>query len=274
MPFRLAFATDPFPWILLASVFLGAAVSRATRRTSNRRDPDRARTWKWILVCMWLSLAVVLAAGGVLVPGVERILDVRLAFVAAAGFALTFVATRFRKALGIPVLVLLVAAIAAVALFFQSLRAFTGETEIARVNVLSADGAGMRLEVVPKGRPSALVDLKGTYFAPVVKVVIFNDAWVFLGARTWYRFVGIASYDVREEMPQQAGEPWRLPQPTGISATLWSAFESFQGKIPGVRATQIDVVLKRADAAPGKPSRSFSVRVQNDGGVEVVAASR
>jgi len=278
MPFRLSMLTDPLPWVFLAAMFLGAAVSRATRRTANRPDPQRARTRKWVLCCVYLSLAVLAAVGAVLVPGSERLVSrvggtLRLVeplvpWVALAGFAVTFLATRFRKSLGIPVILLGLVAVIALGLFFQSVRAFTGETEIATVKAITVADGKMRLEVQPEGRPPQMVDLDGDQFAPVVKVVIFDDLWVFLGARTWYRFVGLVSFTTRGGMPVQSATTWALDNPTGISEALWTRFEQFEQRIPGVKTVQTELTLKKA-----RSLGSWSIRVQNDGGVEVAPLS-
>ena len=278
MPFRLSLLTDPLPWVFVAAVFLGAAASRATRRTKNRPDPHRAWTRKWAMCCVWLSLAVLAAVGAVLVPGSERLVrpvdgTVRLVepllpWVALAGFALAFLAARFRKAFGIPVLALLLVAVLALGLFFQSVRAYTGETEIATVKAITVTNGRMRLEVQPEGRPPEMVDLDGDQFAPVVKVVIFDDVWVFLGARTWYRFVGLVSFTTRGGMPVQSATTWALDNPTGISEALWTRFEQFEQRIPGVKTAQTELVLKKA-----RSLGSWSIRVENDGGVEVVPLS-
>lgn len=279
MPLRLSLLTDPLPWVLLAGVFLGAAASRATRRTANRPDPERARTRKWVLACVWLSLALLAAVGAVLVPGSERLVargaGGRLAlaeplapWVALAGFAVAFLASRFRKAVGIPVVALALVALLALGLFLQSVRAFTGETEIATVKALAVDAGKMRLEVQPAGGPSELVELEGEYFAPVVKLVLFDDAWVFLGAKSWYRFVGLTAATMKDEMPAWTATPWRLARPPGVAESLWKWFEANEERIPGVKTVQTDVVLKRA-----RSLGSWSIRVQNDGGVEVVPLS-
>lgn len=281
MPLRVPLLTDPLPWVLLVGVFLGAAASRATRRTAHRPDPLRARTRKWVLVCVWLSLAVLAAVGAVLVPGSERLLargaGGRLAlaeplapWVALAGFAVAFLASRFRKAAGIPIFVLALAAVVALGLFFQSVRAFTGETEIATVKALAVADGKMRLEVQPAGRPSQMVDLDGDSFAPVVKVVIFDDRWVFLGATTWYRFEGLVSFTTKHGLPAQSATAWPVPRPVGISETLWRWFEENETRAPGVKTVQTELTLKRVTA---RSLGTWSVRVQNDGGVEVVPLS-
>ena len=281
MPFRLSILTDPLPWVFLAAVFFGAAVSRATRRTANRPDPERARTRKWVLFCVWLSLAVLCCVGAVLVPGSERLLprqadgtrrlaEPLLPWVALAGFAFAFLATRFRKAAGIPVFVLALVAVVALGLFFQSVRTFTGETRIATVKAVRVADGKMRLEVQPEGRPSEMVDLDGDYFAPVVKVVIFDDLWVFLGAKSWYRFVGLVSFTTRGELPEQSDTRWAFAHPTGISEALWAWFEQNEERIPGVKTVQTEMDLKRVQ---GRSLGTWAVMIQNDGGVEVVSRS-
>jgi hypothetical protein len=240
----------------------GAAVSRAARGTRRSRDPERAHTRKWVLTCLYLSGAVLFGVFAVFVPGPARIVDPRWAWAAGISAAVAFAALRFKKAAGIPVVVLAAALVAAVALFLQSVRAFTGETEIASVRVISADASSMRLELVPRGDPPVLLSMKGTYFAPVVRVVIFDDLLVFLGGRTWYRFEGITSFD---DALRQQDTDYRFPRPPGISETLWKWFEKYESKIPGVKTAQTEFTGKRA-----REFATYGIRVQNDGGVEVV----
>jgi hypothetical protein len=283
MPPSFSLLTDPLPWVFAASVFLGAAASRATRRTANRPDPHRAWTRKWVLFCVWLSLALLAAVGAVLVPGSERLLtrgadgalrlvQPLLPWVALAGFLVTLFATRFRKSLGIPVVAIVLVAVIALGLFFQSVRAFTGETEIASVKALAVTDGRMRLEVLPQGQLPQLVELEGDQFAPVVKVVIFEDVWVFLGARTWYRFVGLVSFTTKNGLPVQSATAWTVPRPVGISETLWSWFQANEERVPGVKTVQTEIVLKKV-RSEARSLGSWSIRVENDGGVEVVPLS-
>jgi hypothetical protein len=257
--------SSPFPWVLLVGLFVGAALARATTRAGVRGDPDRARARKWVFVCVLLSIAVALGLCAVFVPGPSKILDIRLAWAAGVAALLAFAALRFKKALGIPVTVLLLAAVILLGLFLQSIRAFTGETEIASIRVISAQSASMRLELISRDREPAILTMDGVYFAPIVKVVIFDDFLVFLGAKTWYRFEGINSFD---EKLLAVKSTYRFPQPPGISERLWTLFEQYETRIPGVKTVQIELVTKRA-----REFATYGIRIQNDGGVEIVSTS-
>ena len=257
-----AVAGSPAPWMVLAGIFVGATLNRITRRGRPGRDPEREHTRRWVAACLLLSVAVVFALLAVFLPGPRHVSDPRLAWAAGAAAAVSFAALRFRKALGIPVLVLLVALAASIGLFLQSIHAFTGETEIAVVRVISAADVTMRLELTPRGGAAVLLTMKGDYFAPIVKVVIFDDLLVFLGGRTWYRFEGLTSFDANL---RQQDTDFRFAQAPGISERLWSFFEANETRIPGVKTAQIEMTSKRA-----KELAAYSVRVQNDGGVEVV----
>jgi hypothetical protein len=253
---------SPLPAVILGGLFAGAALSTATRRTAHRSDPERAASRKWILACLSLSVAVIFGLLAVFLPGPARILDPRLAWAAGIAAAKAFLALSFRKAMGIPVLALVIALVVAIALFLQGVHAYTGETEIASVRAIGVDSASMRLELVPRGGQPVLLSMKGTSFSPIVKVVIFSDLLVFVGARTWYRFEGMTSFD--ENLRQQDTD-FHFTRPIGISERLWKLFEEYETKIPGVKTAQIELTVKKA-----KEFASYGIMVQNDGGVEVV----
>jgi hypothetical protein len=256
---------SPLPWVIAGGLFAGAALSAATRRTRNRANPERAATRKWILACSYLSVAVIIGLLAVFVPGPNRILDLRLAWAGGIAAAVAFAALRFKKALGIPVVALAIALVVVLALFLQSIHAFTGETEIASLRTISVDPASMRLELVPRGGEPVLLTMKGNYFSPIVKVVIFSDLLVFLGAHSWYRFEGMTSFD--QNLRQQDTD-FRFARPSGISERLWKLFEEYETRIPGVKTVQIELIVKKA-----KEFATWAILVQNDGGVEVVQKS-
>jgi len=162
-------------------------------------------------------------------------------------------------------------------LLLQSLVAFTGETEIREVTVLSNRDGVMKLEVRLGGQEAALIELDGEYFAPVVKVVIFDDYQVFLGRKTWYRFEGMTSFHLEDEGGstkfRQSGMDYYFPQPSGISQALFRIYEENEGRIPGVTSVQVDLNLKRVRETAEQPvpiPKVYSPMLQNDGGIQIV----
>ncbi len=268
--------SNPVPWTILAGFFVGAALNRATRRTRAGRDPSRARARKWTLFCIYLSIGILLALAAVFTADSGGAPDQRLLVIGGAAAAVFFVALRFRKAVGIPVLVLLAVAGVTVSLFLRSITAFTGETEIAAVRVLSSNRDSMRLELIPKAEQPVLLTMEGEYFAPIVKVVIFDDLLVFLGAKTWYRFEGMTSFKLVKEGDgygfRQGSTDFYFPTPTGISETVWSFFEKHETRIPGVKTVQVEMDLKRADSQ-AREFATYGIVVRNNGGVEIVPRS-
>jgi hypothetical protein len=263
------FLSNPYTWLFLSALFFGAAVARVTRRTSRARDPERAWTVKWVFFCLYLSASLALALGALFIGRGNGLRQIGALYFFLACALLFFLAFRFRKSAGALFLFLLLAVVLATLLFLQSLRAFTGETEIARLRVLSSRGDAMVLELLPAEGEPVVARLKGGYFAPLVRVVIFEDYFVFLGAKSWYRFEGLLSFESRLEggrsVLRQTDTAWYFPEAPGISERLYDWFEEHERQIPGVKTVQIEAVLKRA-----RDLSSYSIRVQNDGGVEVV----
>ncbi len=269
MSYSAALAGSPYPWLAVSALFLAASLARASRRARPRYLGDelaRARTSKWLFFSLFLSLAVVAALGAVFVPGPTDLLQPRFLYFYAACAALFFLAFRFRKSMGTVTLLLLLALALTAGLFVRSLTAFTGETEIGRVRVLSARDGRMNLEVMPARGEPVILEMTGSYFAPVVKVVIFDDLYVFLGARTWYRFEGFTSFSLQKgnALPHQETS-FSFPQPEGISQRLWEFFERYEKRIPGVRSVQTEMDLKMVR----RKLTTYSLRLQNDGGLQI-----
>jgi hypothetical protein len=265
-PFTIPFLDNPMPWVILAGLFAGAAASRLTTRWKNRPHPERARVRKWVWVCLYLVLAIASMLLALFLPGPSKILDARLLWAGGGAFVAAFAGMRFKRAIGIPVLLLALVSVLLLGLFLQSLRAFTGETEIAVVRVISLEPGRMRLELQPAGGAPVLLNMEGVYFAPIVKTVVFDDLYVFLGMKSWYRFEGLTSFD---DKLRQGNTDYRFPRPAGISEALWRFFEENDSRIPGVKSAQIEMDMKRA-----REFTAYGIRIQNDGGVEIVSRSQ
>jgi hypothetical protein len=284
MSYSAVLAGSPYPWLAACALFLGAALARASRRARPRYlgdEPARARTSKWLFFSLFLSLSIVAALGAVFVPGPTDLFQPRFLWFFAACAGLSFLAFRFRKSAGTLTLLLLLGLVLTASLFVRSLTAFTGEAEIGRVRVLSARDARMNLELMPAHGEPVILEMAGSYFAPVVKVVIFDDLYVFLGARTWYRFEGITSYALQKtesgQSFRQQDTDYYFPKVEGLPQRLWELFERYEKSIPGVRSVQVEMDLKKvrrtpSGARPGKARdlATYSLRLQNDGGLQIV----
>jgi hypothetical protein len=264
---------NPYLWALVSALFLAAAVNRASRPAAHPRwragDLEKARTAKWTLFSLYLSLALAAALGALVVPGSAWIGNPVLLYFYLGATVFFFLAFRFKKSAGSAAVLLLVALAVTLLLFFRSLTAFTGESEIGRVRVLAARGEQMTLELLAGHQDPVIATLDGTYFAPVVKVVIFDDAFVFLGARSWYRFEALTSFarETTDGLPsfRQQSRVVALEEPLGISENLWELFERYDNRIPGVRSAQVEMDLKKA-----RELTTYSLRIQNDGGLQIL----
>jgi hypothetical protein len=264
---------SPHLWLVVAGLFCGAALNRALRPAAYPRwrasDAERAKTTKWTFFTLYLCLAVVAALGAVFAPGPEKILDLGLLYLFFGSTVLFFLVFHFKKTFGLVAVILAIALAGTLLAFLQSLNAFTGETEIGQVRALEVQDNRMKLEILPGKGESVITWLEGTYFAPVVKVVIFDDYVVFLGTKTWYRFEGISSFGVERTESgakiRQQDSDYYFTAPSGITAKLWEVYERYDSRIPGVRTVQIEMDLKRA-----RELSVYSLRVQNDGGLQII----
>ncbi len=278
MDANISLLTHSLLWLFLGSALVGAAASRATRRAKKRDSEGRKdRIDKWVAVAILLSLAGVCGTIGFRGPEVPSDLDRNLAYATAFFAFLSFLVLRFKRAVGLPILGLSALAGGLLLLLLQSLVAFTGGTEIGEVTVLSNRDGVMKLEVRLGGQESTLIELDGEYFAPVVKVVIFDDYRVFLGRKTWYRFEGMTSFYLENEGGttkfRQSGTDYYFPQPSGISEALFRIYEENEGRIPGVKSVQVDLDLKRVRETEEQSAlmpKVYSLMLQNDGGIQIV----
>jgi hypothetical protein len=262
------FLSSPYTWLVIAAFLTGAALSRLLRWVKRSDDPARAGAHKRSTVLLLLMLAFFSLLCAVFVPGVGRFLQdpmgLLLFYLIASG--IFFLALRFKKLFGIPFAVLFILLVIAVFLFLQAVVAFTGETEIARVKVDTIRNNIIKYELMPAvGEPETVVT-EGVNFAPQVELIIFNDFFVFLGAKTWYRFDAMLSYNpAKSSATEVSFNRHPLSRPQGLSEDVFAFFMQHRDAIPGIKTIQgqITYPLKVTQG------RTYSITVQNDGGVEV-----
>ena len=188
----------PFFWALLAGLFAGLALAAVTsvwsRRVRTARDPRRRASRRWAYT--WLALAGAVAATtlGILVPAGEVFLRIDSLYPAAAGIAIAGIGTRFPRAGGVPVL-LVVGAIAVLAAW--SVRGFLpvrGERELGTITVLSVREEAMTLEVHLDTPDTMVVPeiaaVEGRELRVVIDVLDVHPAFFLLGAERFVRYAG------------------------------------------------------------------------------------
>jgi len=258
---------SPYPWIFMVSILTGYSLSKLTTSVKKARNPEKAKNRKWVIIYISLSIAIVLALCAIFVPGPEKILDAGLLTFFIIMSPLFFLAFRFKKAVGIAFVSVFVLLIIAILLFIQALVAFTGETEIAQVKVISIRDERIKYELIPSQREPVLVEIDGINFAPEVRLIIFDDFLVFFGAKTWYRFEAMQHKD-----PQKSGETvttfnrYPLKTAQGLPEAIYNFVVNNSILFPGIKAIQGQITYPE----PVRELTTYSIRVQNDGGVQIV----
>jgi hypothetical protein len=257
---------NPWPWMFAAGVCAGGALSSLTRRASRARDPEKARERKVFAAAVAITLGVIFGLCAVFIPGPDKIRDPGLLVFTGIVTGVSFLAFRFRKAAGLPVVLLAGGLVIALVLFFQAVTAFTGETEIARLSVKEADGTHLKFELVDRAGQATPIDMPGTLLGAEMKEIIFHDVFVFFGAKTAYRFLGLKSATVRpgSEMTQEL-RAWELPRPEGVSEALYRFVEANQHALPFVKTVQTQITYVTV-----KPGAVYAIRVQHDSGTEIM----
>ena len=266
------YISSPYFWIALSALFMGITLSKSVSKTSSKRDPDSARTHKWVWVCIHLTFSIIFGLAALFIPGPEKIQDIRILYFFLSLSLFFFLAFRFKRSVGSVSFILILLLVLVVVMFLQSISAFTGETEIAKIRILNIQEPFMKLEInLPKKEPIFTV-MEGEYFAPVVRVIIFEDFFVFLGVKTWYRFDGITSFDMEEEEGQpkfrQQNTDYYFTEKRNISDDLYFWLEKHDASVPGIKSVQVELDLKKA-----KELSTYSIRIQNDGGVQIIDES-
>jgi hypothetical protein len=260
------FLQHPHLWVLAAGMCAGGALSSLTRRPSRARDPEKARERKGFAAVLAVTLSVIFILCAVFIPGPEKILDTSLLILFLIATAVCFLAFRFRKAAGLPILLLAGGLVLAVVLFFQAVTAFTGETEVGLLRVKETDGRTINFSLTDASGATGSYLMPGTMLGVEMKEIIFDDLFVFFGVKTAYRFLGIKSATINagSEMTQEL-RAVELPRPRGISEALYRLVEANTGIIPGVKTAQTQITYIRV-----KPGAVYSIRVQHDSGTEIM----
>lgn len=257
----------PHPWLFASGVCLGGALSSLTRRAARSRDPEKTRERKGFAAVLGFTLSAILGLCAIFIPGPDKLQDAGALILFLVVTAVFFLVFRFRKAVGLPVLLLSGGLILALVLFFQAVTSFTGETEVARLRVRAADGTNMDFSLIDQAGNATPLRMPGTMLGAEMKEIIFDDVFVFLGAKTAYRFLGLKSAAVRPggEMTQEL-RAYALPRPVGASEALYHFVEANSNWLPGVKTAQVQITYVTVRAGT-----EYAIRVQHDSGAEIMS---
>ncbi len=191
-------------WTCLASLFLAMGAAALTRLPSRSRYPERARRRKGVWAPLAAAAAVVALTVGLFAHGVPGFFSPELGVFAGIAFIVFFVAWRFRRAVGIPVLILLSTAIAFAYLVFAPWMPVRPGEVVATVRVLGVDPA-IHVEIIIADEPvpeergrsvgvageSRFVSIEEPSLSVAYEELRFSGHWFFAGRGRGLRPVGI-----------------------------------------------------------------------------------
>jgi hypothetical protein len=218
-----------FFWGLLAGMFLGGAVSRATMLPRKAKNPEKARERKSSLSYLNLTLMVIVAIFGVFIAGPRGLLDMRLLYYFGGAMVFFFLCFRFKKIIGIPLLLIVATSSIAFSLYLQNWEPFNGETVVGEVRTLSAQEDLLNLEFIDKTDNSRFISLKGSYYIPMLELLYLDDYYVPLGSKTSYHLKGFISSN---------GDFYDFPVQEGLAHTISNFIDSKLYLVPGIHKTQ------------------------------------
>lgn len=257
--------TTPYAWITLAGVFVGAAGSRATTSIRRANNTRTARSAKWAAVYVSLAFAVVAATLAVFVPEAERIKDVGVAYQFAGATVAAGLAFRFKLVAGVPVFLLIVAAVPATVLVRQTWSAYDPPQTVAAVRVLSIDERNATVEFIPGVDIEANVDdalifdVPGRLLGVQASTLSLSPHLFFTGLRHGYRL---------EEIVGDDNTGHEIVGSDGTEARVSAWIDANQNRLPGV-----DVRDTRSELVRAAVLRTYEIRFASPSSLEFQAAA-
>ena len=260
--------SGPGPWILATAMAVGAAISRATRavylpsvpqeRYHPGEPPPSAdvagpRSRKWAMVSLWLSCAVLLALGGVVIPDTGLPDSDMLWFLAGATVVFTL-AFRFKAVVGAPLFLLAAAVVLAVSTLVSGFA--PPPATLAVVRALSSRGDSLGVEVQLPRASTRILRTSGPDLVVQVDMLRFHPYYAFLPSATWYRLTGIGEQSTiaaPSEDPSSGAEVGPLAQIRARLASLAGAYPL------GITQQQLQASVRPALVVP------YRVQVSGDG---------
>ena len=178
---------NPFLWILAAGFFAGAAVSRLTVIPSRARNPRRAAALKYPLFSIYLSMALLLGAAGLIFSGSVRFLTPRSLYFFLCVAGASFAAVRFKRAVGAPLFFIVLGWFVYMQLMLTGWSCYSGTEEIARLRVL--DRGEERIVIsMDWGDDTDIFETDGPVPEVEIMLLEIDSPYVLHGGKYYYRF--------------------------------------------------------------------------------------
>ncbi len=185
---------NPFLWILAAGFFAGAAVSRLTGIPSRTRNPRRAAALKWPLFSIYLSIALLLSAAGLIFSEPHRFLTSGSLYFFLCVAAVSLAGNRFKRAVGAPLFFIFLGWFVYLQLVLTGWSCYVGTEEIARLRVLDRGEERVVLSV-ERGDSVDIFETSGPVPKVGVTVLEIDSPYVLHGGKNYYRFLEVDGAD-------------------------------------------------------------------------------
>jgi hypothetical protein len=236
----------PLFWLVLAGFFLGAAIAAITIVPERSRDPRKVREGKLTKSCLFLTGAVLCGTIVFFVPAPGGI-PLRYLPGFFTGLLITGLGLRFKKAAGIPILVLVIAA----AVFGG--KALTGWNipgqAAAGFTVLNTGGTEISLSVSIPGETEAVIRLPAAPLRLRTNFLKFAAPYLIFNAIPFYKITALLAAD--KEYPLDSGE--EAPE-----------FQKILLKFPGIRIESTET-----EFPPPEIFSHYSIIIEPDGRVSI-----
>lgn len=219
-----------YAWAVLCGIFLGVAVAQITISPSRTAYPAKARRRKPTKIFLALSAAVVSATAGLFLSEQEAVREPGVIWAIGAAFIMGGLGARFKRSVGIPVLVLVAGVYSCSFFLFDPWEPVPGKATLCTLKILRLTGGEITATVAVQGGEESILDFTGDVLDVTVRHLSLAKPYQLLGRRT--SFDGIKVSDSKGAVARTiAGKQGRFLD------------EFLLKRLPGVEITEKRLVL-------------------------------